>query len=531
MPRILANTPGLIAAVVAAMVAVPAALVLYRRGRGREPRRLTNVDVFLGLGVGLVVSFGVLLARALAESCFASIDLGYLVRGIDPDWHFGITMPVQRGGMGAEIAALLPVAGLHPERWGLVILAVHLVNAGLVYALARSLGVERRWSVGATLVFVGVPGLADNAFCPSNLTELLVQTAFLMVTLGYHARARAPTRAAWAWLMLEVIGVILGVGNKESFIVYPGLLVAWELTLGLAGRPSSWRAHLRATGLRLLPHLVLAAWVLVVLWPQVFSRQTHTFDLDFSPVSVLRQLARSSAALTMPWIRDRGDVGAVPWAALLVPVTIFFRLRRGGPALRFLLLYALVVIAPVAALGNRFDGVYGYHLWPAFAVALAVGLSTLRTAWLPAVSFVWLGLLALLWGGRPAAMRECAVPRVASAAAARVPDAVCGESAPSWTVPRDVVAAHLGHWRRIAATRVRDVQPPDRPCLLDRRLDDARCWTCLGGGVRREARFGEEANPVEFLRQLLAARCRRLDVHVEPAGAPASAPRPGGPGG
>jgi hypothetical protein len=143
------NPTGIVIAVMLVIACGPAALRLKRRLRRLEPAPPDDADRFTAIGVGLVIAFGALLAEALVDACFTTIDVHDLVTGFDAEWRFGVLAPVQRGGLGLEMAALLRLAGLSPLRWGLVILAVHIVNAGLVFALARGLGVERRWAVVA----------------------------------------------------------------------------------------------------------------------------------------------------------------------------------------------------------------------------------------------------------------------------------------------------------------------------------------------------------------------------------------------
>lgn len=451
----------------------------------------------------VLASFAARMAAELRGACLATIDLYYLLAGsLGPGWRFGAAVPVFRGGLGAEIAAAAPWAGFSAARWGLVLLAVHAVNAGLVFAFARRAGLARAWAAGAALLFCAVPGLADSAFRPSNATELLLLTAFLLVTVAYMGRAEAESLGAKAgWLLVEAGAVVLGVGNKESFVVYPALLAAYELTLG---RDLPRDAHPRAAAARLAPHLPLFAYAAAASLPWIVDSPTHAFALDFSPASLLRQAARISSAVAMPWFENH-DPLSPPWAALLAPAALALLAKRGGPAARFAALFALVVAAPVLVLGRRFDAVYAYHVWPAFATAAALALSSAGPGPTAALG-AWLALLAVLPGTRMA--KACAFSADAAAAVETLP---CGSGAPRWAVPRGLAAEHLALWRA-AAARISHVPVEARRCLEHEGLDEG--WRCAGGDLAEDALLREESAPVPVLRQLLAARCGRLGVRL-----------------
>lgn len=450
-----------------------------------------------------VLSFAARVAAELGRACLATIDLYYLLAGsLEPRWRSGAVVPVFRGGLGAEIALASPWAGFSAARWAAVLLAVHAVNSGLVFAFARRAGLERAWAAAAAALFFAVPGLADSAFRPSNITELLLLTAFLLVTVAYMSRARAASPAARAaWLLVEAGAVVLGVGNKESFLVYPALLAAYELTLG---RGLPWRAHLRAAALRLSPHILLFAYAARASLPWILDPRIHAFALDFSPASVMRQAARISSAVAMPWFANH-DPLSPPWAALLAPAAFAVLAKKGGAAARFAALFALVVAAPVLVLGDRFDAVYAYHVWPAFATAAALALSSAGRGSTAALG-AWLALLAVLPATRMA--KACAFGPDAAAAAEAVP---CGSGAPEWVVPRGLAAQHMELWRS-AAARLPHMPAAARRCLGEEGLDEG--WRCAGGDLAEEALFREESAPVPVLRQLLAARCGRLAVRL-----------------
>ncbi|MBI5883951.1 MAG: hypothetical protein HZB91_12705 [Elusimicrobia bacterium] len=468
-----------------------------------------------GLAAGLAVSFVAQLAAALHKTCLSTIDVACVIQGLEVQWRVRMCC---RGWVPVQMSLALPFAGLSASRWGWCVLAVHAANAGLVFALSRLMGLTRQWCAAAALLFFAVPGLADSSFSPSNLTEFFLLAAFLLVTIAYMRRARAATRlGAGLWLTVELGAVVLGVGNKESFIIYPALLAACEIFLAPGPRQETLAGRAMALAGRLLPHILLLPYVLANTLPWIVDSNIHPFSLDFSPGSILRQCARSSAAVTMPWLADRADPQSPPWPALLVPGALGLLAFRGGPALRFLALFGLILLAPVAVLGTRFDEPYAYHLWPALAMGTAVALSSTKSAWLSRLACVWLVLLAILWD-RGQYAPFCATTPSMTAAVEAVPPEACSGPSPAWAAPRKLAEEHLSLRCRWLAGAGSAFQEAASCCAIPAR-DAARRWQCFGGEVPGSASMREEAgSPIGLLRQLLAIRCGRRDPAVRLAG-------------
>ncbi|MBI5625510.1 MAG: hypothetical protein HY924_17160 [Elusimicrobia bacterium] len=463
--------------------------------------------VFLALV--LAGSFLAQLASALHAACQTTIDITCVIQSLDVRW--GLKMP-HRGWVPLQMALAAPLAGLSAERWGWCVFLVHGLNAGLVFTLSRLTGLPKSWSLVAALVFLAVPGLADSTFRPSNLTEFLLLTAFLLVTISYIRRAEAATwRRALPWLAAEVGAVVLGVGNKESFILYPALLAACDLTLAPGSRARTGREQRLFLVRRWLPHLILLPYVLLNTLPWILDRNIHPLGIQLSPGSVLAQWARASAALAMPWLSSRTDPASPPWAALLVPGALALAALRGGPALRFQLLMGLVLAAPVGALGTRFDEPYAYHLWPAMAMGTCLVLSAARSRWPGLLAGLWLIGLAVLQD-RSRYPTPCAASPAMVSAIAAAPQQACSPQAEAWRVPRELAEEHLA-LRCAWLERARGAFPEAAACCSGRGLEER--WQCFGEDLAGEAPMGEEAASVMgILRQLLAIRCGRLDVKV-----------------
>ena len=205
----------------------------------------------------------------------------------------------------------------------------------------------------------------------------------------------------------------------------------------------------------------------------------------------------------------------------MIPGALALLAKRCGPAMRFLLIFALVVASPVLVLGTRFESAYAYNVWPSLAVGAVLALSTVRTAWLSGPGCLWLALLGILRGSG-ATIQLCAVSAAMAAAAQKVPRSVCSARPPLWHVPRELAADHMARWRALTdETANFDYVPAEAlRCLKDDSLDNAQKWRCSGGDLPEGAARNYMNAPIPILRQLLAARCGRLDVRMKLAGLP-----------
>jgi protein O-mannosyl-transferase len=99
-------------------------------------------------------------------------------------------------------------------------LLLHGVNAALVFALGRMLGLSKSGSAGAALLFACFPASVEAVAWASGVQDLLLTTCCLGFVLAC-ARGDRP-RAALAWSAVAMLGAL---GTKETAVVAPVLAV------------------------------------------------------------------------------------------------------------------------------------------------------------------------------------------------------------------------------------------------------------------------------------------------------------------
>jgi hypothetical protein len=253
-------------------------------------------------------------------------------------------------------------------------LLLHLFTVLLVLALAR----RRLSEIGAcaaALIFAVQPAHAEVvAYVSGRSTGLM--TPLLLGGLLLHDHGR--TAGALVLFALACLA-------KEVALVFPALLLVWELTRAVP-RP------------RFRRELAIAAAVAVVTAALLFSLVNYQAMLGYSsglrPVSEnLLASARAIPEMLSLWIRPwalsadhafdaAGHVGAAVAGLLLLAglVTIALALRRRIPLLAFAILWPLVALLPTNSLVAKIDLVtekplYLAWLGPALALGAAVSAS------------------------------------------------------------------------------------------------------------------------------------------------------------
>ena len=291
-------------------------------------------------------------------------------------------------------------------------LVVFVLSAGLLYAIARRLGVRRLFAAVAVLLF----GLSPLAVHYQRM--VLLDNIAVCWLLGAFALALSPRRRLWAY---AGSGVCLAAASltKETFVLFaPALvLVVWQHS---AGRTR--RFALAVFGG--LFALVLAFYPLfAVLRGELLAGPGHTSLMD----GVSFQLSRpGSGSILDPASASRDQIGwwlSLDWILLALGVAalpIALLVRR-------LLPFAIALLIPVAMAarpGTYLPAMYVIGLLP-FAALLAGAVAD--RLWRPEAARRWLAAR----GGRrgPVPMRSVA----GSAAVAAVLVAIMVLVPPRWS--------------------------------------------------------------------------------------------------
>src|SRR5205823_5541705 len=237
----------------------------------------------------LVLAVAALVHLRALGTFFAQDDVTFLARarGLEPiPWS--LARPLYEGVTWRVLATMF---GLHPVPYHVVNLLLHLLNATLVLAVARRLGLGRGGALGAALLF----GAAPVAFTPTHWTsgvlELQVTAlalgAFLLWLIGSERGSQA---RLWAGATLGLAAAL----TKESAMLLPLVLVAaWARTP--PRRP--WRVLVPQSALSLSFVIAFAATL-----SSVHFAGSEAYARNFSPGFLLANLATYLAWCVSPYM-------------------------------------------------------------------------------------------------------------------------------------------------------------------------------------------------------------------------------------
>jgi protein O-mannosyl-transferase len=121
--------------------------------------------------------------------------------------------------------------GLRPWGWHLTNLLVHLGVTLAVYFLARRVVEDRLTAALAALIFGLHPVHVEAVVWICGITELLMGLLFVGSFLAY-LQARDGTRRASLWLAISGVLFWAAMLTKETAVVFPALVFAYEWILG-----------------------------------------------------------------------------------------------------------------------------------------------------------------------------------------------------------------------------------------------------------------------------------------------------------
>ncbi len=119
------------------------------------------------------------------------------------------------------------VFGLHPWGWHLTTLLLHLLTTLLVYFLARRLVRDPFTAAVAALLFGLHPVHIEAVAWISGLTEPLLAVFFILAFLCYLQAREAQEHKA-RWLALSLALFVVAMLEKETGVIFPFLIVAYE---------------------------------------------------------------------------------------------------------------------------------------------------------------------------------------------------------------------------------------------------------------------------------------------------------------
>ncbi len=267
------------------------------------------------------------------------------------------TGPFKRPLAMLSFAASRSSAGLDPASFKLANIAIHALNATLVFALFKRL-TPSLCAPRAPATLVAAFATALWAVHPLNLTAVLyvvqrmttLSTTFMLIALILYAQARCVElegkKAPLAyWVLIPAMGV-LALLVKETALLLPLYLLTLEIWVFRFRKRDNWRTCLRVILLVAVGGLLI---LLLVKHPLIFGNYTHReFSLPERLLTEARVLMTYLRLVLAPDLSVFGlfhdDLALsrnvfTPWTTLPALlgigaiVTIAFRLRP--PALAF----------------------------------------------------------------------------------------------------------------------------------------------------------------------------------------------------
>jgi protein O-mannosyl-transferase len=317
----------------------------------------------------------------------------------------------------AWLWAVQHLLGSAPGWFHLAAVLTHIAAVCLAYQLARKLLQDSLTAAIAALLFALHPAKVETIAWISGATEPL-QAVFLFAALIAYIYARARP----SWLPISAACFAAALLTKETSIVFPAIVIAYEATI--ARKPgTSWRpAALRLATLL----LVLAAFLVLrtailhgagdTAVPQSPARVLFTAPL--ACWLLLRQLLLPYGLSAFYPILTVAKFSVIyfllPAVGLIVLAVLYWRWARGVPVLQFPAAWFLLTLLPVV---GEFSWVqlHDRHLYlPSFGFALMLALllqqaaawARIRSPHIPAVAALIIGAVlaivsaseARIWG-------------------------------------------------------------------------------------------------------------------------------------
>jgi hypothetical protein len=282
--------------------------------------------------------------------------------------------------------------GLDPVPYKAVVLALHAVNALLLWRVAATLTGHRAVAWAAAVFWAVHPAHFVPIFWLSAMHDVAMTTAVLLSILGYVRWA-----SGWGARCLAVGAFALGLGTKEPVVMYPFVLLALE-GVRLVGTRAGVRV--RAAGVRLVPFFALDALYLALRFGPAGGNivpADSSYALAPWGTHVLANLGRYAGWLVewavAPWGTYSPSWSLAALATSLVPWTVGAVAAAGWAAAgdggrrvplgrwaAFGALWASLGLLPVLFLRRQ---AYAYYLsaaLPGAALAVASGLGRLGAA-------------------------------------------------------------------------------------------------------------------------------------------------------
>jgi len=255
------------------------------------------------------------------------------------------------------------VFGLQASGWHLTNVALHVLVTYTVYRLALRLNLDRLTAGVAALLFGLHPAHVEAVAWVSGGTEPLLAALFVPAFLCY-LKARAPERPSRRWLALSLLLYGLALLAKETAVVLPVMIFAYEWIFAespaVAVTLSKWRTPIRKAFFSAAPYLIPS-----VIYFTVRSIVLKGIGVALTPMPVLTMVLTWPSVLWFyikllvfpvglsvlydtPYVTSLSLSGFfLPLSGIVTVAALLWWASQRSPAVRFAAVWLIMPILPV----------------------------------------------------------------------------------------------------------------------------------------------------------------------------------------
>lgn len=273
-------------------------------------------------------------------------------------WSYGATMVnYYRPLFLVTLRLWNSIVGLDPVGWHALPIALHLLNIGLVFTVVRKLTSDPATALIGSALFAVHPIQVEAVGSIYGVTDAIMAASLLA---SFWCCLHWKERAKPAWLAVSGIFFVLALFTKESAIVFPLVLLAYEVTANNAAESESQSRQnltpLVAFAVLAILYLLVRRFALGATLGHVASDVPWTTVFLTAPLSLLTLLRLwalpfgMSAFYNSPYVTRPDLVHFVLPTLLLIGIAIaiwFWSRRTKTPLIVFAAIWALLGSLPV----------------------------------------------------------------------------------------------------------------------------------------------------------------------------------------
>jgi hypothetical protein len=265
-------------------------------------------------------------------------------------------------------AVLLNLFGLNPPVFKAGLLLFETANTLLVASLGQRLSGSGVVGFTAGLLYTLHLSHLETRLMVTNAGDILAAFGFFAAMASYLRARAVPERTSWRWLTLSVLFCLFGLLSKETLVVFPLVLLWYEIVY----HPPKWHSLSRWMVNRwpLLPFILLVAGfgLLRVLMFHVNPGELYRFSFNWRWTLLALQYWWWGITLWLAqWNPALGywDPPRLGWSAIIFATLASIAIWSKRRGLIFGLGWCLLTLFPYVLLPN--------HVYPHFLIIPLMG--------------------------------------------------------------------------------------------------------------------------------------------------------------